>query len=434
MGTFIASDHEPSTLRIRELLMRDGLNCPTSRVETLESAAGIVTNLRAELIVVVMAPDPERGMVALRRLRARTQGYVLAVGPIDDSMFILRAIREGADEYLNEAELENELEGALMRLASGRSSYKEPGKVIAIIGPNGGCGASTIAVNLAASLAREHDRSALIDMQMISGDLGSLLNLKPIHTLADVCQNAADLDLSAFERSLAVHPCGIHLLAAPQEYADIERVSLQGIRLAINMARDRFTHVVIDLPHNLSHEQADILHLADQVLLVFRLEFNSLRNAFRASEYLEQLGIARHRIKPIINRLGQAKEVPMSKAEAVLGQPAFHVIPDESKTVNAANNDGLPVVLRAPRARVSRSLIALTRKIQGEMTPVITPLPEPSARRPQRAPHSVFAGGGESYPSMPMAVAEEGAAMPSAHSSSMRRWMGGWLPRRHDAA
>jgi hypothetical protein len=109
-------------------------------------------------------------------------------------------------------------------------------------------------------------------------------------------------------------------------------------------------------------------------------------------------------------------------------------VPEEAKTVNAANNDGLPVVLRAPRARVSRALQLLLKKIESSLVPALEPLPEPNARRQRSQPYPAM--NLDPLPALPMGATLEmdPQAAPTASGSTMRRWMGGWLPRRTDAA
>lgn len=423
MGTFIASDHDAITLRVRELLLRDGLSCPASRIESIEMASGQLGKLRSELIIVVLSPDIERSLPVVRQLRGRSQGYLLAIGPIDDSTLILRAIREGADEYLNEDDLEAELEGALLRLMAERPHVTEPGRLVSVVAPNGGCGASTLAVNLAAGLAARHNRCALFDFRLASGDLAAMLNLKPAHTLTDICRNASRLDFGMFENSLAVHQGGIHLLAAPDTYEELEYITLQGIRVAVNLARERFRHVVVDLDHNMSQEEREILQSSDDVLLAFRLDFNSMRNAYRTLEYFDQLGISRQRVRPVVCKYGQPKEVPYTKAENVLGMKIYHFIPDDANQVNAANNEGLPVVFRAPRCKAAKSL----RKLAQKMSAAAPVAEDPVVRnyRPQRAPlvepsHSLAAvGAGSSF-----------GGRSTELPSSVSKWIGGWLPRK----
>ena len=106
----------------------------------------------------LLTPDPERALAVMRDIRRRTAARILAVGPATDTKLVLRAMREGASEYLDQGELQAELSEALQRLeASGTA-----GRIIALLAPSGGSGASTLAVNVATVLAQKHSRCALI--------------------------------------------------------------------------------------------------------------------------------------------------------------------------------------------------------------------------------------------------------------------------------
>ena len=69
----------------------------------------------------------------------------------------------------------------------------------------------------------------------------------------------------------------------------------------------------------------------------------------------------------MVNRYGQPKEVPAAKVEEVLGMKVFHYVPDDPKAVNRANNNGVPVVLEAPRAAVSKSVTKLAHGVIGRL-------------------------------------------------------------------
>src|SRR5262249_3579725 len=146
-----------------------------------------------ELVVVVLQPDPEQALTVLADLRLVTATPVLVVGPADDPRLILRALRTGAGDFVDEAELESELGAALGRVQAGLATQAEPGRTIAVLAPNGG-GSSTVAANVATVLAKEHQRALLVDLKLETGDLAALLDVKPTHTLADLCQHAARLD------------------------------------------------------------------------------------------------------------------------------------------------------------------------------------------------------------------------------------------------
>jgi pilus assembly protein CpaE len=172
------------------------------------------------------------------------------------------------------------------------------------------------------------------------------------------------MDRVVFERSLTRHRSGVHLLAPPLTLAEIARVTPKGVRQALSIARTLYPFVVVDLDDCFHEEQAQALRMADLVLLVLRLDFTSLRNMRRTMDHLDQLGIHRERVRLIVNRYGQAKELPSAKAEEVLGLKIFHYIPEDAKTVNLANNNGIPAVLDSPKASVSRSFAKLTTGVQ----------------------------------------------------------------------
>jgi pilus assembly protein CpaE len=266
---------------------------------------------------------------------------------------------------VDEAEPEAELQTALGNLQIQLPTQEEPGRIISVLAPSGGSGSSTLAVNVAAVLAKEHKSSLLIDLKLQTGDLAALLDLKPVYTLAELCQNADQMDRVMFERSLVRHAGGTHLLAPPRAFADIVHVTAAGVRQALSLGRGLFPYVVVDLDHTFGEEQAEVLRQTDIVLLVLRLDFTSLRHAQRTLDYLAKLGVTDDRVRVVVNRHGQPKEVPAAKAEQALGRKIFHLVPEDAKTVNRANNNGVPVVLDAPSANVSRSVAKLAASVNG---------------------------------------------------------------------
>jgi pilus assembly protein CpaE len=360
MPAFIVADHGAIGSRISEVLKFGGHDCPSSHVLSIDSAVGRLGREPAiDLVVVLLSPDFERALAVLPIVSRLAQGKVLAVGPASDSKLVLRALRGGASDYVDSAELESELSAAVGRMLEAAKGPVQSARLIALLAPNGGSGSSTIAVNLAAALAKEHKSTALIDMKLETGDLSALLDVKPTFTLADLCRNVSKLDRVMFDRSLIKHDSGVSLLAAPHHFDDVPLIKPEGIAQAILLARGSFPFVVVDLDHTYREEQRVVLRQADLVLVPFRLDFASLRNVRRTLEHLDGLDVASEKVLLIVNRYGQVQEVPAAKAEEALGRKIAHYIPEDTKAVNRANNHGIPVVIEAPTAKVSRSLFQL---------------------------------------------------------------------------
>ena len=382
MRCFVASDDVATAQQVGELLIQLGHECPASRVLRLDQvAAAIDAALRAappplpskgaavsgaaapegaaELVVVVFSPNPERALTVVQDLRRRVGTGILAVGPATDTKLVLRALREGASEYLDQADLRTELSGALAR----RGSAEKMGRVIAVLGPSGGSGASILAANIAVALAQKHNGCTLLDLNLETGDLAPMLDLKPAYTLADLCQNIERLDFSLLQGCLTRHDSGVQLLAAPARIAEVERVTPAAVKLVLSLAVRHFPFVVVDLDHSYRPVQQAVLLQADAIILVMRLDFISLRNTRRTLDFLQESGIARDRVQIVANRCGQAGEIAVAQAEESLGMKILHSLPDDPKSVNRAVNNGIPVVLQSPSAKVSRVLIELTTSL-----------------------------------------------------------------------
>ena len=354
MPALIISDDEWLSQRLRQGLIQHGAECPPSHAVASELAGSFLGKAEIDLIVVVLQPDVERMMSMVTEVRAQSRAPILAVGPASDVKLVLRTFRGGASEYLDEADLEVELEEALRRCRDGDGARRN-GQLVAVLGPCGGTGASSVAVNLAVALARKSGRSLLVDLKLATGDLAAMLDLKPTFTLADLCQQAGHLDRTMFQRSLVAHATGVHLLAPPHSLADLEYLTGEAVARTLTLARTLFPHVLVDLDRSFRQAQEPALRLADLVLVMLRLDFTCLRNTHRALDYLTELGVARDRVRIIVNRQGQPREITIAKAEQALGMKVFHCVPDDPKVMIQANNNGEPALLSADVARLPQS-------------------------------------------------------------------------------
>ncbi len=357
-NVFLATDDETQGAVVRKVLLREGLDCPVTNVVRVELAPQLLPRSPADLIVVVLPEDYESSLTVLDWLEKlpRTNGErVLAIGPAADPKMVLRALRGAVDDYLDQTDLEAELMAALGRWratlvpAGGgrqgdrragtqrRQRLQHPGRQP---GHRPGQAAPDRRAHRPQARDRRPGRPARPQADLYPGRPLSEHRADGPHALRALAG-------AARQRSA---PAG-----APRHYDDIARVTPEGVHQALALAKSSFPYVLVDLDHSFRPEQVEVLREADVVLLVLRLDFASLRNARRALEHIERLGIDRDRIRLVVNRYGQPKEVPFSKAEEALGMKIFHYVPDDPKSINRANNNGVPVVLGvAPRRRLAK--------------------------------------------------------------------------------
>src|SRR5262249_31693541 len=93
-------------------------------------------------------------------------------------------------------------------------------------------------------------------------------------------------------------------------------------------------------------------------------DFTSLRNTKRLLEQLGSLGIERSRLKLVVNQVGMPNELPVSEVEQALGEKVASLVPHDPRTINAANNTGIPAVLKDGGSKVSTSILQLVKPEQ----------------------------------------------------------------------
>ncbi len=364
MQAFIVSEPGPVTERIRTVLTRAGCVCPVANILPPDEAA-VVFPGEPELVVVVLGSNPEQAIALVGRLPVSKSCSVVVVGPAIDSQLVLQAIHAGAADFVDDHKLEDGLASAVERFRSVEGRHAQPARTIVVLAPSGGAGSSTVAVNVAVALADAHKRAMLLDLNLHSGDATALLDLRPAHDLAELCQNLPHMDRTMLVRSLARHASGVELLAAPRAFADGQYVTADAVRQVMNLARSTFPYVVVDADNTFAPEQLQAIRQADVILLVIRLDFACLRNTRRVLDYLDQFGISREKVRVVANHYGQYCEVSVDKAETALGIKIGHFIPEDPKTVNRATNDGVPVIRESPSARVSKTLLTLAASMNG---------------------------------------------------------------------
>ena len=364
MDLVVASEFESAAADLREWLLRDNIRADIHWL-SLEQVTDRVSLYRPDVVILWVPANPQRILSLVRDVGETLPARIVAVGPAAEAKLILAILREGAFEYIDQDEVAEQIGPALQRLRQQPAPAATCGHLISVVGVGGGNGASTLAANIAVDLSRRHRECALFDLRLSSGDLASLLDLEPIHSLADVCRHVERMDKSLFLRSLMKHESGVHLLAAPKSYRDLSAVTARGVRKALRLARSHFPYVVVDQDCPYRPEQLRALHPADVILVVIRLDIATVRQAQELIAFFDEIQIDRDRLRLIVSRYRRPRELRIADVEKALGLRASQLIPDDVRTVNRANNRGVPVVLDNPRARISRSILEISHSVNG---------------------------------------------------------------------
>ncbi|MEO5680615.1 MAG: AAA family ATPase, partial [Acidimicrobiales bacterium] len=131
------------------------------------------------------------------------------------------------------------------------------GRVYAVASATGGCGKTFMATNLAYFLQTHGggSRVCLVDLDLQFGEVSTALRMRPRYTIFDALEREDDdpeLLQAHIEEYLSVHETGFHVLAAPRDPVEAERVTPPDVVRIVEAVRRRFDHVVVDTPAQLS--------------------------------------------------------------------------------------------------------------------------------------------------------------------------------------
>lgn len=345
-----------ATTELQRQLHGHGVHCPERSALLLDEAVETLRNVerRPHVVFVKSTGELSWDVPAIKWLCKATTAEVVAVCDQLPSRQLLRLIRAGAADCLNDIQhLNEDLRELFTRLGRRERSSESLGTIISVVSASGGCGASTVAVNLAANIVGRGWECNLVDMKPHGGDLASMLDLQPQHTLVDLCQQATELDQEMLDKSLLTHRTGIKLLAGPGPQETQLGIAPDDIRQVLTLAAQKFSYVVLDLEDIYHPEQQAALMSSVKLLVVLRLEFPCLVRARRLLEHLELQGFPADRIELVVNRFVHRGELRPAQVVEAIGKPVNVYLPEDYGLAALAANVGNPLVAESPGSKLA---------------------------------------------------------------------------------
>jgi pilus assembly protein CpaE len=237
-------------------------------------------------------------------------------------------------------------------------------KVIAIFGAKGGCGASTVAVNLAVALREETKaRVALIDANFEFGDIGVLLNLPATRTIADLVGEKSDLDEEVLDGTLCGHSTAIRVLLAPPRPELSELIKAEHLKKIIEFMDKSFDYIVVDLWKSFQETTVFFMDIANIILLVSTTDIPAIKNAKLFFELTDQLAYPTSKTVLVLNKEDGRSGINPRDIEASIKHPIAATLPKDDRTAAQAINRGMPFVLSQKNLAVSQAMIQLAKNL-----------------------------------------------------------------------
>lgn len=260
------------------------------------------------------------------------------------------------------------------------------GRLVAVWGPGGAPGRSTIAVNLAAEAAAAGRETILVDADTYGPALAQILGVideTPGLVAACRAHDRDTLDEDTLEALLPLAQPRLRFLSGigvPARWPELSRTALDGLWQVL---LERGSTVVVDVAASLEEDEElsydtaapqrnaatiSAVQRADAVVAVTTADPVSITRLLRDHERLTDLGVAE--IHVIVNRIGAP--VPADRVRDLIASripvAALHLLPDEPATCRTAAWDGALLSEASPRSALRRGIrdIALSSTVLQE--------------------------------------------------------------------
>ena len=323
----------------------------TPRLEDTYDLLRMSRSSRPAMALIVAVPGPQNGQLA-------------------------EALKAGADEIVilpaEAAAVATAIHKAMARVsaaAATRPSDAARSPLVAVLGPKGGTGKTTIATNLAADLATRGRETLLVDLDLQFGDVGVVLGVEPEHTIYDLATAGGTMDAERLRGFTGRSRDGVNVLLAPVRPDQADAVTAEHITAILDLARTTYDVVVVDTPPAFTSGVIAAVDQADLIVMLGSFDLPGLKNMKLGMETLQMMDVPSTRILPVLNRANTKVGLLVADVTKVLGRAPEVAVPSD-RGVPQSVNASRPIICMQPKSSPARSFRAIGDRVAAR---VLTP-------------------------------------------------------------
>jgi len=282
---------------------------------------------------------------------------------------VLQAMQAGARHFLRKGTIETELLPVLDRLLLHESHGRTHlGNIVTVFSCSGGCGATTVAVNLAAELRETPEQAALlIDLDPHYGSVAHYLNVSGKYGIAHLLDRDGVVDRHLIESSVVPVDERLDALLSPAAASADTLVPMNYANLlkTLDACRETHDYVVVDAPRLPPHALADLAAATSVAVVVLRLTVRDVAFARRLIPALIDHGMTPERILALANQTGRRGPLlkPAEVEKILMPTPLVCVRNDVKRAIRSINR-GLAMAHFARRSGLRRDFRRIAAQVQ----------------------------------------------------------------------
>lgn len=319
---------------------------------------------------------------------------VIIISQDKDYNIMLRAMRNGASDFLTHDVSLEDLGPALKRAAekaaaekikvqagisTGKGTLeptmtewsKQTGKIISVYSPKGGTGVTSLAVNLAIALQDKDSIVAVVDGSLQYGDVPVFINELGKFSMLDLVPRVHALDAKIVEDVMVFHKSsGLHILPAPPRPELAEQISGNQFSEILEFMRQMFSYVIVNTSSFISDPCLAALDASDVIVLLTTQEIAAIRSTRSFLHLWDGLDMSPNRVLIVLNRYDKQRNITPEKISDSLKHPIIETIPPDVETFFRAANLGIPFMLEKTDSLAAKSILSIAEQVREKIKEV----------------------------------------------------------------
>ena len=360
LDVILAGSFETVRARVRDQLFA----APANVDAEFPSVSMVLPGLKGSLVpkdrpwLFILAINTPEDYAHMRRIREAYVGHpILALVDLaDDPVAIMAALRAGAAQVAAQDFEKDDFHAALECISLMFGYTAGPSMIIAVSGVTGGCGATTVATNLAVEIAHEcRQPTILVELSGQMGTVASYLDLHPRHTTGDLFGAMDKVDVDFVRSTLTKAGENLWVLPGPQHIGTPHDATAADLLRLLDFCKRIAPVIVLDVPNTFNQVYFKTLAAAHHVVLVAEQKLPSIRGLKLACDTLHRdagLGLDDVHRHVVVNRFNpKDREFTLVNLERVMGFSGIRTIANDHAAVSEAINWGKPLRDAAPRSK-----------------------------------------------------------------------------------
>ncbi|NQU03598.1 MAG: AAA family ATPase, partial [Syntrophaceae bacterium] len=320
-------------------------------------------------VVVDIDSDPLR---ILPKIGTFTTMYpetrVVVVSNNFTNELILQAMQAGARHYLRKSSIEDELEKVLEQLISnGLKKESKSGSIISVLPVSGGCGTTTVAVNLSDEMrTASSDEVLIIDLDSYYATVALYLDISTEYGISDILSHKDTIDEQLLRSSSYNYMKDFHVLTNKSTLGSCESSLLHYDNLTsiLEMCKNAYKYTVIDIPSRLDKKIVEnLVDVSETVIITLQLTVKDLKLAQSLLSSVQSLASS-EKIILLVNQFDIRNAlITLEDCKQALGLDRLLSIRNDPQRAVNSFNLSKPIAQFAPKSKICNDFHELALNI-----------------------------------------------------------------------